>query len=158
MLKYVDVKEVFAEIPDEITLAISISGCPLRCKGCHSQYLWEDIGDELNTESLSALLTGHFGVTCVCFMGGDNDPAQVDHLSAWVKENHPDVRTAWYSGRDAIAKQIDLRHLDYIKIGRYDESQGPLNNPHTNQILYQVQHNPEGEELKDLTHRFWKHS
>ena len=26
MLKYVDTKEVFAEIPDEITLAISISG------------------------------------------------------------------------------------------------------------------------------------
>ena len=29
-MKYVDVKEVFAEIHDEITLAISISGCPIR--------------------------------------------------------------------------------------------------------------------------------
>ena len=28
MLKYVDSKVVFAEIPDEITLAINISNCP----------------------------------------------------------------------------------------------------------------------------------
>ena len=159
MLKYVDVKEVFAEIPDEITLAISISQCPLRCKGCHSQYLWEDIGDELNTESLSALLTGHIGVTCVCFMGGDNDPAQVDNLAAWVKANHPRVRTAWYSGRDTISPQIHLQNLDYIKIGRYDEKQGPLNKQETNQRLYKVEQSVGGESvLTDITHRFWKRS
>ena len=121
MLKYVDVKEVFAEIPDEITLAISISQCPLRCKGCHSQYLWEDIGDELNTESLSAL--------------------------------------AWYSGRDTISPQIHLQNLDYIKIGRYDEKQGPLNKQETNQILYKVEQSVGGESvLTDITHRFWKRS
>ena len=156
MLKYVDVKEVFAEIPNEITLAISISQCPMRCKGCHSQYLWEDIGDELNTESLGALLSGHSGITCVCFMGGDNDPAQVDVLSAWVKENHPRVRTAWYSGRDTIAPQIHLKNLDYIKIGRWDETKGPLTNPQTNQTLYRVDRAVNGESvLTDITPKFW---
>lgn len=44
MLKYVDARVVFQEIPDEITLAINISNCPCHCKGCHSQYLAEDIG------------------------------------------------------------------------------------------------------------------
>lgn len=39
MLKYVDTAIVFSEIPDEVTLAINISGCPNKCKNCHSQYL-----------------------------------------------------------------------------------------------------------------------
>ena len=56
MMKYVDVKEVFAEIPDEITLAISISGCPIHCPGCHSQYLWTDIGEPLTEEALAEML------------------------------------------------------------------------------------------------------
>lgn len=38
-MKYSDAQVVFAEVPDEITLAISISGCPNRCPGCHSQHL-----------------------------------------------------------------------------------------------------------------------
>ena len=29
-------QEVLQEVPGEISLALSISGCPLRCKGCHS--------------------------------------------------------------------------------------------------------------------------
>ena len=44
MLKYVNTGVVFQEIPDEVTLAINISNCPCRCPGCHSHYLWEDIG------------------------------------------------------------------------------------------------------------------
>ena len=50
MLKYVDVMETFAEVPDEITLAINLSNCPHRCKGCHSEYLQKDIGEELTTQ------------------------------------------------------------------------------------------------------------
>ena len=44
MLKYVNTDIVFQEIPDEVTLAVNISNCPCRCPGCHSEYLWEDVG------------------------------------------------------------------------------------------------------------------
>ncbi len=155
MLKYVDTKEVFAEIPDEITLAISISGCPIRCKGCHSQYLWADNGQPLNTESLAALVQDHRGVTCVCFMGGDNDPAEVNRLCRWTKEN-TDIRTAWYSGRDEQTEEVELKYLDYLKIGRYDEQAGPLNSPTTNQILWRVEHLDGEDRLINITSRFWK--
>ena len=154
-MKFVDVKEVFAEIPDEITLAISISGCPIHCSGCHSKYLWADVGQELNTEALSTLLAGHFGVTCICFMGGDQDTAAINQMARWVKANCK-VRVAWYSGRDELADNIELPNFDYIKIGRYDEAMGPLNVRTTNQILYRVRHDAQGHELEDITHRFWK--
>lgn len=156
MLKFVDVKEVFAEIPQEITLAVSISGCPIRCKGCHSRYLWEDTGEPLTTKALSDMLKAHIGITCLCFMGGDQAPAEVNSLAQWVKTHHPDIKTAWYSGRDEVAPDIELSHFDYLKIGRYDAEQGPLNQKTTNQRLWLVQHTDDGHHrLTDCTHYFW---
>jgi len=150
-MKYVDVKEVFAEIPDEITLAISISGCPIQCKGCHSQYLWEDTGQELTPEVLSTMLDQHFGVSCICFMGGDQDPEGINRLAHWVKDNSK-VKVAWYSGRVKLAPQIELANFDYLKIGPYDEACGPLNVRTTNQRFYRV----DDGQMQEMTHRFWK--
>lgn len=155
MLKFVDVKEVFAEIPDEITLAISISGCPIQCKGCHSRYLWEDVGEELTTEVLSALLRKHFGVSCICFMGGDQSPEEVNRLARGIKESSS-VSIAWYSGREKLPETISLENFDYVKLGHYDEERGPLNNPDTNQRLWQVTHANGSHTLTDITSRFWK--
>ncbi len=154
-MKFVDVKEVFAEIPDEITLAISISGCPVHCKGCHSRYLWADVGEELNTDVLATMLAEHVGITCLCFMGGDQDPAEIDRLAQWVKQQG-EVRVAWYSGRDEMSADIHPAHFDYIKLGRYDDEAGPLNQRTTNQRLWRVVHEAEGDRLEDITHRFWK--
>ncbi len=155
MLKYVDTKEVFAEIPDEITLAISISGCPIRCKGCHSKYLWDDVGEPLSVSSLSAMLADHAGISCVCFMGGDQSPQEINTLARWVKEN-TDVRTAWYSGADEISPAIELSCLDYLKTGHYSEKSGPLNSPTTNQILWRIEHKESENNLVNITSRFWK--
>lgn len=155
MLKYVDIKEVFAEIPQEITLAVSISGCPIRCRGCHSRYLWEDVGEPLTAEALSDMLKSHIGISCLCFMGGDQEPAEVNSLAQWVKTNHPDIKTAWYSGRDELSPEIEINNFDYLKVGRYDAEHGPLNEETTNQKLWRVEHTPEGPRLTDCTHHFW---
>ena len=82
MIKYVNTEVVFQEIPDETTLAINLSGCPCRCPGCHSSYLWDDIGEPLTADALEALIQANDGmVTCVSLMGGDADPAAVDQLA-----------------------------------------------------------------------------
>ena len=64
MLKYVNTGIVFQEIPDEVTLAINISNCPCRCPGCHSHYLWEDIGLPLNTDAIDAFVE-RYGWRCI---------------------------------------------------------------------------------------------
>ena len=70
MLRYINTDIVFQEFPDEVTRAINISGCPCRCPGCHSQFLWANRGDELTAEALSALIHGAKDtITCVGFMG-----------------------------------------------------------------------------------------
>ena len=153
MLKYVETAVTFSEIPDEITLCINISNCPCHCKGCHSSYLAEDIGDPLNKTALSKLLENNKGVSCVSFMGGDNDPISIVALASWVK-THTDLKVAWYSGRqelnDFVARQ--LKWFDYIKLGPYIKEYGPLNSETTNQRLYEVKDN----KLHDITYKLWR--
>lgn len=158
MLKYVDAKIVFSEVPDEITLAISISGCPGTCEGCHSPQLREDIGEELNPESLYTLIRSNEGISCVCFMGGDASLGKLDFLAAQIHSLFPELKVAWYSGLEEIpVKKIGLVNFDYIKIGPYKKAFGPLNSPSTNQRFYKVIHTPvPSTVLVDETHRFWK--
>lgn len=153
MLKYVDTKVVFAEIPDEITLAINISGCPCNCKGCHSSYLAKNIGEPLDLQHLTNLIDSNKGITCVCIMGGDANPSEVDDIAQDIKEYYPELKVGWYSGRQELSKDIELGNFDYIKLGPYIEEFGPLNSKTTNQRFYKVS---DGE-LVDITSRFWKH-
>lgn len=151
MLKYVDTMVTFSEIPDEITLCINISNCPCHCKGCHSSYLAEDIGEELNIDSLHELISNNKGITCISFMGGDSNPKEVDHLASIVKEYYS-LKTAWYSGVQALSKDIHIWNFSFIKLGPYIEKMGPLNSKTTNQRFYKVVN----DELIDITSVFWK--
>ena len=154
MLKYVNTGVVFQEIPDEVTLAINISNCPCHCPGCHSRYLWDDVGLPLNPEAIDAFV-GKYGsdLTCIAFMGGDSDPKGVDLLAQYVHEEYPHLRVAWYSGRTVISPLIQKNDFDYIKIGPFIRHLGPLKRPTTNQRLYRQ--NDQGE-FEDITARFWK--
>lgn len=153
MLKYVDSKVVFAEVPDEITLAINISNCPCQCKGCHSSYLAQDIGEPLDLQHLTNLIDSNKGISCVCIMGGDANPSEVDDIAQDIKEYYPELKVGWYSGRQELSKDIELGNFDYIKLGPYIEEFGPLNSKTTNQRFYKVS---DGE-LVDITSKFWKH-
>ena len=154
MLKYLNTQVTFAEVPDEITLCINITGCKIGCKNCHSSYLAQDIGKPLNKSSLSELIEGNKGVSCVSFMGGDNDAIHLVALASWVK-THTHLKVAWYSGRQELAGIVarQLQWFDFIKLGPYKEEFGPLNSRTTNQRFYKVS----GKELVDITNKFWKH-
>lgn len=156
-MKYVNTGVVFQEIPDEVTLSINISNCPCHCLGCHSQYLWEDIGEPLNAMSLDVMLKDYGqDITCVAFMGGDATPEKVDSLAGWMRSAYPELKTAWYSGRAVLSDKIHLRNFDYIKLGPYIEAKGPLNKPTTNQILYRVNPKADNGIGENITNKFWK--
>lgn len=159
MLKYVDTKVVFQEVPDEVTLAINISNCPCHCEGCHSPYLAEDIGTELTIEELVRLGTETEGITCIAFMGGDSDPKRINKLAKFVTEEL-DLKVAWYSGRQYIPDEINVGNFNYIKIGPYIPKLGGLDNENTNQIMYEVieVHTlSQRYMLKEITYKFRKH-
>ena len=146
MLKYLYCKEIFKEVPGEITLGISISGCQIRCKGCHSRELWEDKGIILGMTEFQWLLNQHTGITCVCLFGGEHD---IDSLIELFMYAHKRVKTSWYCGLDRIPdnKKGILQYLDYLKLGHYDQELGGLDSLTTNQKLYLVNNG----KLEDIT-------
>ena len=154
MLKYVNTGIVFQEIPDEVTLAINISNCPCRCPGCHSHYLWEDIGLPLDTGAIDAFV-GEYGndITCIAFMGGDSDPKGVDMLALYIHEEYPQFKVAWYSGKTVISSSVCKTDFDYIKVGPFIKHLGPLKQPTTNQRLYRQD---DHGNFEDVTSWFWK--
>lgn len=160
MLKYVNYDITFQEIPDEITLCINISNCPCHCIGCHSSYLAEDIGEKLTLDKIYKLIENNEGITCICFMGGDSSPKEIDMFARCIKDLY-DIKVAWYSGRQELNKYINLKCFDFIKLGPYIEEFGPLNSKTTNQRFYQVikshyEDGTSGYELLDVTYKFWK--
>ncbi len=152
MLHYTDYDIVFQEVPDEVTLAVNLSGCPNRCPGCHSPQLQQEIGEPLTAEALEAILAPYrASVTCVCLMGGDGDPEAVAALAEHLRRSCPELRTAWYSGRPEPPAGFRAALFDYLKLGPYVEALGSLRSPATNQRLWRL--HPDGSRT-DLTHRF----
>ena len=152
MLKYIpeDVSVVFREIPDQICLAINISGCPHRCPGCHSPYLRENLGEYLTTDIISSLIKRNYGITCILFMGGDTDKEYIKELAFYVKTLG--LLVGWYSGEDSLDLEYYKNWFDYIKVGSYKKELGPLNSKTTNQRLYKISKDC----VKDITYLFWR--
>ena len=162
---------VFQEIPNEVTLALNLSQCPCSCPGCHSPHLAQDIGEPLTDELLLGLLDRYgAGVTCVCLMGGDAFPEQVNQ---WLwRIRSLGKKSAWYSGRAEKAPEVKEQNLDFLKLGPYREELGGLKSPRTNQRLYRIVRIPvaaeadsgespsnpliEQYEWEDITSLFWK--
>lgn len=154
MLKYVNTGVVFQEIPDEVSLAINISNCPCHCPGCHSRYLWDDIGMPLDTDAIDAFIERYgTDITCLVFMGGDADPVGVNQLAQYIHETYPQFKVAWYSGRLRVSSAVNKSDFDYIKVGPYIRHLGGLKSPTTNQRLYRLR---DDGSFEDITYRFWR--
>lgn len=135
MLYYQSVQETFSEVPSEISLSLGISSCPHHCKGCSSPWLQECKGILLTVEELKTLILKHQFVTCITFLGGDSD---IEYLKILLLEcKNLNKKTCLYSGASTINNSI-FQYLDYIKLGPWIESLGPLSSPTTNQRFYQI--------------------
>ena len=153
-LKYLGYSIVFQEVPNEVTLAINISGCPHRCEGCHSKYLWEYEGNYI-LDDLVGLIEKYKGlITCVCFMGGDQNWIELMQLAHIV--DYYGLNAALYSGLPSRLSLYNVAQcFDYVKVGAYDSSLGGLTSKTTNQRMYK-QINKPSNIWEDITYLFQK--
>lgn len=121
-LKYKGYAIAFQEVPNEISLVFNISGCPHHCKGCHSQYLWEYGGDDLLPDNMINVINKYGDyVTCICFMGGDQNMYELGLALKQCKKMG--YKTCVYSGCSDVRCYTQLFPLlDWVKTGEYDES------------------------------------
>ena len=104
MLKYVNTGVVFQEIPDEVTLAVNLSGCPCRCPGCHSRYLWQDVGTPLTPMELERMVRANASGDNVVYASWAAMPTRLMSV-CWPDisgESIPGSRWGWYSGRQRV--------------------------------------------------------
>lgn len=149
MIKYTGAYITFQEVPDEVSLVLTISNCPGRCEGCHSPWLREDIGDDLEKDLPNLLEKYGDGITCVCFMGEGNDVEALRRCGNSV--SLMGLKWAVYSGRDDLDPSI-LGLPSYIKIGAYKKELGGLSSPITNQRMYKW--DVPSLEYVEITHKF----
>ena len=90
-------------------------------------------------------------------MGGDANYKELCNLAlnmsmGFAHDGPMNITQAWYSGQESLPKDIEFHEeiFKYIKIGPYIKEKGPLNNPNTNQKLYQLKE----KELIDITYKF----
>lgn len=130
---------VLQEVPDEISLALSISGCNLACKGCHSSETWDKFyGSELTDTVLHDLLTKHKHITCLLIYDGKHNVDRLIEILVIAKSFN--LKTAMYTGLDVLEPEL-LAMLDYYKLGKYDKNLGGLSSQITNQRLYKSLNN-----------------
>lgn len=132
-MKYHSYNIVLQEVPNEISLCLSITGCKLNCDGCHSPYLWKEHGEVLTIKVFKNLLNKYTGlISCVLFMGGEwHENELVNFL---IISNTMGLKTCLYTGLDRV-NDVLLNNLDYIKYGRWDKNLGGLESNDTNQIF-----------------------
>lgn len=131
---------VFQEVPGEISLAFSITGCDLRCRGCHSAHTWDaTVGDKLDEEDFIRLLSPYQHlISCVLFYGGEWDAPHLVRLAKLTRERN--LLACLYTGRELseLPRQV-LETFDFIKTGKWRPELGGLPSPSTNQRFYRVE-------------------
>ena len=128
---------VWQEVPGEVTLAYTITGCPVGCKGCHSVDSWPvGSGSSLTQEHLAQQLQKYRGlITCVLFLGGEWQPTALLKLLKQIRNEG--LETCLYTGYESVS--ISLREqLTYLKTGPWIAARGGLESPTTNQRFYDL--------------------
>jgi anaerobic ribonucleoside-triphosphate reductase activating protein len=128
---------VWQEVPGEVALAYTITGCPVGCKGCHSVDSWPvGSGEPLTQEHLQLQLQKYRGlISCVLFLGGEWQPTALLKLLKQIKNEG--LETCLYTGYENVS--IALREqLTYLKTGPWIAARGGLESPTTNQRFYDL--------------------
>lgn len=128
---------VWQEVPGEVALAYTITGCPVGCKGCHSVDSWPvGSGTPLTEQHLATQLSRYQGlITCVLFLGGEWQPTAL--IAQLRQARAAGLTTCLYTGYDTIPLSI-REHLTYLKTGPWIAARGGLDNPATNQRFYDL--------------------
>jgi len=146
---YYDFQVVLQEVPGEISLCFSISGCNMHCDGCHSPFLWKEGNGSLLTKDVFTSLLNQYSnlATCVLFMGGEWHKEELIEMLQLAKKKK--YKTCLYTGEKSVSEELS-NQLTWIKTGKWKQNLGGLESKITNQKFIEVKTN------KNLNYLFSK--
>lgn len=136
-MRFAQLDIVLQEVPGEVSICFTITGCPLQCKGCHSPYLWKANNGKCLTPEIykDILLQYKDFATCVLFMGGEWHPEELEKFLKTAKNLK--YKTCLYTGYTTIPNSI-LQQLTWVKTGPWKADLGGLTSATTNQKFIEV--------------------
>lgn len=146
-MNYSDIEIVFQEVPGEISICFTITGCKFQCKGCHSPHLWkEENGKELTLNKYLEILDKYNGfASCVLFMGGEWFLLELIKYLKIAKKRG--FKTCLYTGEAKVDQKL-LSELTWLKTEPWIQNLGGLESEFTNQKFIEIKTN------KILNHLF----
>lgn len=150
-MHYQNFQIVHQEVPGELSLCFSISGCKLRCEGCHSPFLWKEKQGTPLTEARvkEKLETYKDYASCLLFMGGEwHEKELIHYLQLGKKMGY---KTCLYTGEETVSDDI-LKELTWLKTGKWIPKLGGLDCKTTNQKFIEVATNKTQNKLFYKTH------
>ncbi|WP_211047326.1 anaerobic ribonucleoside-triphosphate reductase activating protein [Lutibacter sp. B1] len=137
---YSNIETVFQEVPGEISICFTITGCNLCCNGCHSPYLWkEGSGKKLTDEKYLEILNKYKDfASCVLFMGGEWHKDEL--IKKLKKAKYLGFSTCLYTGLTKVDAEI-VAELNWLKTGQWIQERGGLESLQTNQKFIEVKSN-----------------
>ena len=139
-MEYTDIQIVLQEVPGEISICFFITGCSLRCPGCHSPYSWKNGHGQLLTKDIYKDILKKYErfASCVLFMGGEWHRKELVQFLHYARKNG--YKTCLYTGEEEVDDEI-LNELTWIKTGRWIQELGGLDNEKTNQEFIELKSN-----------------
>ncbi len=136
-MKYLNYDILIKEIPWKMSLCFAMTGCNIKCSGCHSKELWDSNNwKELTLEVIEELALKYKGLfDVILFFGGEWNGQQFITLLEQLKTKGYSL--ALYTWLNSIGQNIK-QYLDYLKTGPYVQELGGLESETTNQRLFSL--------------------
>lgn len=115
----------FLDIPGRIAVAVYLSGCSIKCPGCHNKQLWDPShGEDFTSDGVVEKILENKLAESTVFLGGEpTDQLEflLEILRGQEKAFNPEHRyTAIYTGREFEFLPDDLLgFLDLVVCGPY---------------------------------------
>ena len=133
------------EVPDKIAYFIELGSCTQRCKGCHSEELWEEVESPTSLEDVlrGAEKAIESGANAIVLMGGTCNKMSTPDLLKVLDGLSEIAPTCLYSGLDDEETNTYIAEhsgITWLKTGSYKEELGGLSSPTTNQRFYRKEY------------------
>lgn len=157
-MKYSIIRDMDISNAPGISVSIFVSGCPIRCPGCHNSKIWDsDSGRTFTFDTIEMIqnLVKPKYISSMVILGGEplvsNNLFFLTALIECVRKARPDIDIIVYTGytlQELQERRIKefyldwlLNHIDFLIDGRYEKDKRDITlafRGSSNQIIWDM--------------------